>query len=343
MPPCQECDVFSDGFESGALVAWDGSSASVGCSVAVENNVAHHGKYSCEFFNDGNNIGDTTQIWKNITGTEIYHKFHVRWNALPPNTTDWVMAADLQAFGGGGTSQLGAVEIFNDLNLIQFRLRYYTQAAGDQLIETTKEVFTNTWYCVVLHVKIDDATGKAELFIDGTLEATTGNIDNNDANSNLGFFRTYMGIIDGTRDFEFTSYIDCVCIDDDCRPACALGIFTPPLCTTLNISEWDILLELSCDGVPSQGETFRVTATIVDLDGNPVTGGAATHSICLYNPSGNLVGACEVAPTEVGSGVWYQNFNLAAAAPIGGWRVFWTVTLVGIVGIAKLPLWVSDP
>ena len=96
--------------------------------------------------------------------------------------------------------------------------------------------------------------------------------------------------------------------------------------------------------MPSQGETFRVTATIVDLDGNIVTNlSGATHSIRTYNPSGTLVDT-EITPAYTGaSGIWIQDFNVAAAAPIGGWRVFWFVTLGVTVGIAKLPYWVDDP
>ena len=96
--------------------------------------------------------------------------------------------------------------------------------------------------------------------------------------------------------------------------------------------------------MPSQGETFRVTATIVDLDGAIVTNlSGATFSIRTYNPSGNLVDT-ELLPTYTGaSGIWTQDFNLLGTAPIGGWRVFWVVTLGGSVGIAKLPFWVSDP
>ena len=108
----------------------------------------------------------------------------------------------------------------------------------------------------------------------------------------------------------------------------------------LNLGEWNIVLELECDGIPSQGETYRVTATIIDLDGNPVTGGA--HTITTYNPSGALVDT-EAAPTHVGSGVWYQDIDLIDAAPIGGWRVFWKVVLVGTTGITKLAFWVDDP
>lgn len=127
----------------------------------------------------------------------------------------------------------------------------------------------------------------------------------------------------------------------------------PPVCITitisewnidLNLSEWNILLELGCDGVPSQGETFRVTGTLIDLDGNIVTNlSGATHSIRTYNPSGTLV-TTETTPTYTGAGgIWTQNFTPAADAPIGGWRVFWIVTLAGTVGVAKLPFWVSDP
>ena len=109
----------------------------------------------------------------------------------------------------------------------------------------------------------------------------------------------------------------------------------------LNIGEWNIVLELECDGIPSQGETYRVTATIIDLDGNLVTGGA--HTITTYNPSGVLVDT-KVAPAYTGAGgVWYQDINLIDAAPIGGWRVFWKVVLAGTTGITKLAFWVDDP
>lgn len=115
----------------------------------------------------------------------------------------------------------------------------------------------------------------------------------------------------------------------------------------LSTDEWNISLELECDGVPSQGETFRVTATIIDLDGNIVTNATGhTHSIRTYDPSGNLVDT-ETSPTYTGAGgIWTQDFTLLATAPIGGWRVFWIVTssdVPPLVGIVKLPFWVSDP
>ena len=96
--------------------------------------------------------------------------------------------------------------------------------------------------------------------------------------------------------------------------------------------------------MPSQGETFRVTATIVDLDGNIVDAGSgATHSITTHNPSGVIVDT-EIAPTYSGAGgIWTQDFDVAADAPLGGWRVFWVVTVGATVGIAKLPYWVDDP
>ena len=60
--------------------------------------------------------------------------------------------------------------------------------------------------------------------------------------------------------------------------------------------------------MPSLGETFRVTATITDIDGNPVTAG--TNTVNLYEPDGTL-NTTEAAPTHTGNGVWTQTFTTA--------------------------------
>ena len=123
-----------------------------------------------------------------------------------------------------------------------------------------------------------------------------------------------------------------------------LTLETSEMGVTLNISEMNIILELGgCPGTVSLGETFRVTATITDLDGTPVTGAGPTQAIILYNPAGTAV-TTENAPTEVGAGVWYQNFTVPAAGAVGVWRVFWWCTTVaGAVGIAKISVSVDDP
>ncbi len=111
---------------------------------------------------------------------------------------------------------------------------------------------------------------------------------------------------------------------------------------TLNISEYDIILEIGGNTVPSKGETFRVNATLIDLDDSPITGDTATHLIKTYNPSGTLIDT-KTTPSEIGSGDWSQDFTLPNDGPKGVWVVSWAVTMGGTVGIERLPFWVSDP
>jgi len=114
---------------------------------------------------------------------------------------------------------------------------------------------------------------------------------------------------------------------------------------TLDISEMNIVLlvvNTDCIGgyVPSVGETFRITATIVDLDGNPVTAG--THTIDLYEPD-NSLNQTSIAPTHDGGGVWHRDFTTLATDPVGGYLVVWTVVSGGATGIGKIKVFIDDP
>ena len=95
----------------------------------------------------------------------------------------------------------------------------------------------------------------------------------------------------------------------------------------------------------SQGETFRVIATITDIDGNIILPGVITsHEVNVNNPSGTTV-YTNPPPAIIhsGSGVYYTDFTMGGAQPLGGWRVIWTVDVGGVIGIAKLPFFVDDP
>ena len=92
--------------------------------------------------------------------------------------------------------------------------------------------------------------------------------------------------------------------------------------------------------MPNLGETFRMTATITDFDGNPVTGGA--NSISLYEPDGTLY-STEIAPTHTGSGVWTQNFTTLTTDTEGVWQIVWTNVFVFVTAIAKFNVWIEDP
>ena len=97
--------------------------------------------------------------------------------------------------------------------------------------------------------------------------------------------------------------------------------------------------------MPSQGETFRVIATITDIDGNIILPGVITsHDVDVNDPDGNTIHtAPPLAITHSGSGVYYVDFTLNAGDPLGGWRIIWTVNVGGTIGISKLPFFVDDP
>ena len=92
--------------------------------------------------------------------------------------------------------------------------------------------------------------------------------------------------------------------------------------------------------MPNLGATFRIKATITDIDGNPVTGGANT--INLYEPDATLH-TTEAAPTHTGGGIWTQTFTTATTDPEGMWQVVWTNVFVLVTAIAKLQIYIDDP
>ncbi len=92
--------------------------------------------------------------------------------------------------------------------------------------------------------------------------------------------------------------------------------------------------------MPSLGETFRITATITDIDGNPITAGANT--VNLFTPDDTL-DQTSVAPTHTGDGIWTQLFTTATTDTEGTWLVVWTNITGAVTAIGKLTLWLADP
>jgi len=114
---------------------------------------------------------------------------------------------------------------------------------------------------------------------------------------------------------------------------------------TLDINEMGVTLLLGtgdCVGgyVPSIGETFRINATLIDLDGNPITAGV--NDIDLYEP-GDTLNQTSAAPTHTGGGVWYQDFTTLTTDPVGNYVVIWTITVAGATGIGKIKVFIDDP
>ncbi|GAG99571.1 unnamed protein product [marine sediment metagenome] len=92
--------------------------------------------------------------------------------------------------------------------------------------------------------------------------------------------------------------------------------------------------------MPSLGETFRITATITDLDGAPVTGGV--NVISLYEPDGTLNQPAG-GGNHTGGGVWTQLFTTAGTDPEGTYLIVWKNTSGAVVAIGKITIWIDDP
>jgi len=93
--------------------------------------------------------------------------------------------------------------------------------------------------------------------------------------------------------------------------------------------------------MPSIGETFRVTATLTDLAGTPITV-PDSQTITLYDASEES-SQVKIAPTHEGAGVWHQDFTTLVTDSYGAWLVVWKVVKDGIVGIGKIKVFIDDP
>jgi len=114
----------------------------------------------------------------------------------------------------------------------------------------------------------------------------------------------------------------------------------------LTINEGETILSIGnsdCIGgyVPSIGETFRVNATLIDLAGDPITGG--TNTVTLYNPDNSVNQTSVGGATHVGNGVWYEDFTTAAADDYGNYLIVWKNVTGAVTTIGKIKVFIDDP
>ena len=92
--------------------------------------------------------------------------------------------------------------------------------------------------------------------------------------------------------------------------------------------------------MPNVGSTFRVSATMTDLNGDPFT--PATQTVRLYEPVRSL-NQTNNAPILSGSGQYYVDFTTVSADPPGLWEVIWTATDGTVSAVGKLKIFIGDP
>jgi hypothetical protein len=83
-----------------------------------------------------------------------------------------------------------------------------------------------------------------------------------------------------------------------------------------------------------QGETVRITGTITNFAGTATD--ASSQSLQLYDPSGSASGSPVTTPTKSDTGIYYHDFDIAADADLGVWKVVWSATISGDTGIGVI-------
>lgn len=77
-----------------------------------------------------------------------------------------------------------------------------------------------------------------------------------------------------------------------------------------------------------RGDTLRCDMTIDDYD--DIAYDPDSHSIQLYDPTGDASGAAEVGPTRNALGDFSQAFTMPTDAKPGNWRIRWLTRTAGI-------------
>ncbi|MCH7476351.1 MAG: hypothetical protein IIA27_17035, partial [Gemmatimonadetes bacterium] len=156
--------IFSDGFETGDLSAWDGSNATTGDSITVSTDQAKSGIYSAKGQVD--TVTDAqAMIWKNINGeTTIHAKVEI---FVPASFSTTGHVTVLHLITAGWQNIIG-ISINNDMTLYMWN----TPAGEAYGYQATSTLSKNAWHTLEIMVTISATVGEARLWLDGNLEIT---------------------------------------------------------------------------------------------------------------------------------------------------------------------------
>jgi hypothetical protein len=156
--------LFSDGFESGDVSAWDGN---YGNEVIVDTPI-HHGVYSMRIPSSG------AGVYMLLGNDPLYLRWYFRRAETPSSDATLCQIAD------GAYSYIVKVEL-DTSNVVQLVAPSGTYSSGQTLD-------VDTWYCLEVLRKIGDGDGEAKLWINGVLkvEKTDETILNNSYEIDVG-------------------------------------------------------------------------------------------------------------------------------------------------------------
>jgi len=188
--PVGATEIFSDGFETGDLSAWTGTSG----TPTVSENRAHHGSHSVQF-NDGA-VGE--RVYKTFTAAnEIYASWYENFDDLP---TDAVNIAWIT-----GSSEIVKLHLYKTGAVWYWRIE--DRVASTNYDSSTRTMSPDVWYYIELRLKAGTgADGVLTLWVNSVVEINqTGlNLDDNGEPSRFTLLEYWM---------DSPMYADCVVIN----------------------------------------------------------------------------------------------------------------------------------
>jgi len=203
-------EIFSDGFESGDLSAWDVSFADDGCSVVGSDTThPHHGSYNLKATIYAGCSARWAAAGKQLNG--VYNPVHIRaMNCVfenEPDTSDTYRVMSFSNDERGAAAAYAGIKYYNSA----WRWWVYVRDNGSFVNYYGGTVNFDTEYCMEFCVYRDSSTGYARLYVNGSLEVQATGLNNSDRNlnyANVGFTYSAAGSSQGI------FYADCVVVAD---------------------------------------------------------------------------------------------------------------------------------
>ncbi|HMJ00417.1 MAG TPA: metallophosphoesterase [Gaiellaceae bacterium] len=176
--------IFSDGFESGNLSQWTGSSG-----VTVQQQVTYAGSWAGRATSSGNGNA-TAYAYKNFNTTVSELYYDARFNVISQGSTT---SASVVRFR---TSAVGA--ILSMLRRSDNKLAYYNEVTGVTTVGPT--VSAGAWHELEVHVRINGASSLIEVWLDGTMISA---MSKTDSLGTTPVGRVYIGDPAAGRTFDY--------------------------------------------------------------------------------------------------------------------------------------------
>ncbi|MFC1803164.1 hypothetical protein ACFL0D_04260, partial [Thermoproteota archaeon] len=170
---------FSDGFESGDSLAWDGQTLNAGDALNIVTTDPYHGTYHAE----ANILGDGSGkalLYKTVNMGTIYTGGMFQFKTALPGDNEGFSVIDVFA---GATPTMVSRASFRRVGARRvLRLNYMS---GDSLLATDfdYDFELDTWYNVELYTNIDGTNGEYKLFVNGVEQISVSGIDSDNYGS----------------------------------------------------------------------------------------------------------------------------------------------------------------